>query len=166
MPPNPLRAMQEPRWRTATIVVTVIAALEFVALAGAGVALLGNPLASHLKAEAAAAARPRVRSTPPTPATKAKLSRSETSVMVLNGNGRAGAASTAADRVRGHGYLVGDVGNARRDTYRHSVVMYRPGYAAEGTRLAHDLHVAVVSPLDGMRPSQLMGSHLVLIVGT
>ena len=44
--------------------------------------------------------------------------------------------------------------------------MYRPGYAAEGARLGRDLHVRLVRPLDGMRPSQLMGSHLVLIVGT
>jgi LytR cell envelope-related transcriptional attenuator len=157
--------MHEPRWRTATIVVTVIAALEFVALAGAGVALIGNPLAKHYKVEAAAAARSRAHSTPQTPASKATLTRGATSVMVLNGNGRAGAAAAAAQRVRAHGYLLGQVGNAKADTYRRSVVMYRPGYAAEGTRLAHDLHVRIVSPLDGMRASQLSGSHLVLIVG-
>jgi LytR cell envelope-related transcriptional attenuator len=158
--------MHEPRWRTATIVVTVIAALEFVALAGAGVALIGNPLAKHYKVEAAAAAAAsHARSTPLAPASKARLTRGETSVMVLNGNGRAGAAAAAAQRVRAHGYLLGQVGNARSDTYRRSVVMYRPGYAAEGTRLAHDLHVRIVSPLDGMRASQLQGSHLVLVVG-
>ncbi len=43
--------------------------------------------------------------------------------------------------------------------------MFRPGYAAEGRRLAHDLHVGVARPLDGMRPSQLLGAHLVLILG-
>jgi hypothetical protein len=57
------------------------------------------------------------------------------------------------------------VGNAIRDTYQRSIVMYRRGYAAEGTRLAQDLHVPIVSPLDGMRPAQLVGSQLVLIVG-
>jgi hypothetical protein len=85
--------------------------------------------------------------------------------MVLNGNGRAGAAATAADRVHAHGYLLGDVGNAPAIT-RHTVIMYRPGYAAEGWRLGRDLHVRLVRPLDGMRPRQLMGAHLVLIVGT
>jgi hypothetical protein len=45
------------------------------------------------------------------------------------------------------------------------VVMYRPGYAAEGARLARDMRVRVVRPLDGMRPSQLLGAHVVLIVG-
>ena len=38
------------------MLVTVVAAIEFVLLAAAGVALLGNPLAGHFKAEAAAAA--------------------------------------------------------------------------------------------------------------
>src|SRR2546421_8155502 len=55
---NPLRAMNDLKWRTATIAVTAIAALEFVALAGAGVAIFGNPLASHLGAGTAKAAAP------------------------------------------------------------------------------------------------------------
>jgi len=49
--------------------------------------------------------------------------------------------------------------------FSRTLVMYRRGYAAEGLRLAHDLHLRIVSPLDGMRPAQLMGAHLVLIVG-
>jgi hypothetical protein len=151
-------------WRKATIAVTVFAALEFVLLAGAGVALLGNPLAHRLKAEAAAAARPRVRTEPRTG--PPRISRAQTAVIVLNGNGRTGAAGTAADRVRQHGYLVASVGNASRSDYTRTLVMYRRGYAAEGTRLAHDLRVHLVTPLDGMRPGALMGAHLVLVVGT
>jgi hypothetical protein len=84
--------------------------------------------------------------------------------MVLNGGGVSGAAHLAADQVSAKGYLLGEIGNARGETPR-TLVMYRPGYEAEGRRLAHDLHVRVVRPLDGMRPSQLMGSHLVLIMG-
>jgi len=158
--------MQEPRWRTAAIVVTAIAALEFVALAGAGVALLGNPLARHLGTGSAEAARSRTHAATPHLTTHATLQRNETSVMVLNGNGQAGAAAAAAARIRSRGYLVGEVGNAAAQTYGHTVVMYRPGYATEGRRLAHDLQVRFASPLDGMRTSQLMGSHLVLVVGT
>ena len=67
--------------------------------------------------------------------------------------------------VRARGYLIGDVGDASRMDYSRALVMYRCGYAAERVRLAHDLHVHIVSPLDGMRPAQLMGAHLVLIVG-
>jgi hypothetical protein len=85
--------------------------------------------------------------------------------MVLNGNGQAGAAHAAAARVEAKGYLLGNVGNAPR-IMPHTIVMYRPGYAGEGRRLAHDLHVRLARPLDGMRPSQLLGAHLVLILGT
>jgi hypothetical protein len=158
--------MDDLRWRTATIVVTAIAALEFVALAGAAVALLGNPLADHFGTSAAKAAPARkpVR-TRPLP-TKTTLDRSDTVVMVLNGNGHTGAAATAAQRLRARGYLIGDVGNATRSDYTRTLVMYRPGYAAEAARLARDLHVRIAAPLDGMRPNQLMGAHLVLILGS
>jgi hypothetical protein len=155
----------EQSWRKATIVVTVVAALELVALAGLAMALIGNPLSRHLKAEAAAAAAPRVRTSPAVLPTKATLTRDQTAVIVLNGNGRAGAAADAADRVRARGYLVASVGNAPERSPR-TMVMYRRGYAAEGQRLAHDLHLKLVTPLDGMRTSQLLGAHLVLIIGT
>jgi LytR cell envelope-related transcriptional attenuator len=155
----------EQTWRKAAMAVTVFAALELVALAGLGMALLGNPLSHHLKAEAAAAAEPRVRTGPAALPTKTTLTRAETSVIVLNGNGRAGAASTAADRLSVRGYLIASTGNAPERSPR-TMVMYRRGYAAEGKRLARDLRVRLVTPLDGMRPSQLMGAHLVLIIGT
>ena len=151
-------------WRRATIAVSAVAAIELVVLAGIGMMLLGNPLASHFRASAAAAA-PRKRSAAPAPAKRATLERGETTVMVLIGNGQAGAAHAAADRVTARGYLLGNVGNAPSTT-PHSIVMYRAGYVAEGRRLGHDLHVRIVRPLDGMRTSQLMGAHLVLIVGT
>jgi hypothetical protein len=43
--------------------------------------------------------------------------------------------------------------------------MYKGGYRGEALRLARDLHVKVVGPLDGLRPSALMGGQLALIVG-
>ena len=152
-------------WRRATIAVSAVAAVELILLAGLAVALLGNPLARHLRESAAAAATPPKRAELPAPTAKATLERDETAVMVLNGNGRAGAAAAAADRVKSRGYLVGSVGNAEARSPR-SVVMYRPGYAAEGTRLARDLRIRVVRPLDGMSARQLLGAHLVLILGT
>lgn len=151
-------------WRRATIAVTAFAALELIVIAGIAMALLGNPLARHFRESAAAAGTPRKRAALPAPTKKAKLERSEISVMVLNGNGLAGAAQVAADKVGKRGYLVGNVGNATEQSPR-TLIMYRPGFAAEGTRLGRDLRVRVVRPLDGMRPSQLLGSHLVLILG-
>lgn len=151
-------------WRRATIAVSAVAALELLLLAVVAIVLFGNPLAQHLRASAAAAAAPPKRTPAPPAKTKTTLARNETSVMVLNGNGLAGAAQATADRVQARGYLLGNVGNAPELTPR-SLVMFRPGYAAEAQRLARDLHVRLVRPLDGMRPSQLLGAHLVLIIG-
>jgi hypothetical protein len=151
-------------WRRATIAVSAIAALELVALAAVLIAVLGNPLSRHLRETEATASTTPHRTTTTARPKKATLARTQTSVMVLNGGGRAGAAHATADRVSARGYLLGQIGNAQGFTPR-TMIMYRPGYAAEGSRLGRDLHVRLVRPLDGMRPSQLMGSHLVLIVG-
>jgi hypothetical protein len=151
-------------WRRATIAVSAIAAVELVALVAIAIAVFGNPLSSHLREAAAAASTPRVRAVQPRPAQKPELTRGETSVMVLNGGGVSGAAHAAADKVTAHGYLLGEVGNAAGVTPR-TLIMYRPGYEAEGRRLGKDLGIRLVRPLDGMHPGQLMGSHLVVILG-
>ena len=169
--PNSLRAMEHAHdldlirpWRRATIAVTAFAAVELIVIAGVAIALLGNPIAGHFRESAAAASTPSTRATAPAPAKRATLARGDVSVMVLNGNGLAGAAQTAADKVGAKGYLVGNVGNAPEASPR-TLIMYRPGYTAEGARLGRDLHVRVVRPLDGLHPAQLLGSHVVLILG-
>ena len=43
--------------------------------------------------------------------------------------------------------------------------MYRSGFAAEGKRIAKDLGIKVVGPLDGMKRSQLLGAHVAVIIG-
>jgi len=153
-----------PPWPRSTIAVSAIAALELMLLTIVAILLFGNPVLSHFTSSAASAATPPKRTAAPA-AKKELLPRNQISVMVLNGNGQAGAAHAAADRVQSHGYLLGNVGNAPTIT-PHSIVMFRPGFAGEGRRLARDLHVRIVRPLDGMRPSQLLGAHLVLILGT
>jgi LytR cell envelope-related transcriptional attenuator len=160
-------------WRTATVVVSAIAAIELVLLVGAGIALLGRHLAStHVQATAKAhhvtppvrrIAAPAVK---PEPIGKPTLSRAGTSVIVLNGNGRTGAATTEASVVRSRGYRVAKVGNAGRGDYATSVVMYRPGFRAEAARLAHDLGFARFAPLDGLKPAALAGSQLLVVVGS
>ena len=157
--------MEVERWRHVTIVVTFVATVEAVLLGAAGIALIGNPFAGAFKAgtaKAAAATHKAQKSLPTHP----ELPRNHVSVIVLNGNGRAGAAAAAARHVKARGYLIGTVGNAPRPNGGRSVVMYRPGYEVEARRFARDLRVRVVSPLDGMRTRQLMGSHLVLVLGT
>lgn len=98
------------------------------------------------------------------PPAVAQRPRSKTVVMVLNGNGRTGAAASAASRVSSRGYRIGEVTNAPQQVPR-SLVMYRPGFAGEGTRLGKDLGVRLVTPLDGMRVNALRGAHVVFILG-
>jgi hypothetical protein len=152
-------------WRRATIAVSAVAAVELLLLSIVGIALFGKPLLHYFESSAASAATPPKRAAAKPAPSKPMLPRSEVVVMVLNGNGQAGAAHAAADRVQAKGYLLGNVGNAPR-IMPHSLVMFRPGFAGEGRRLARDLHVRISRPLDGMRPSQLLGAHLVLILGT
>jgi hypothetical protein len=162
-------------WRVATLVASAIAAVELVALVLAGVALLAKPLARHMRATAETQAfkpvvkhKPRPHKAVIPPKRKEKpphLSRSQTEVLVLNGNGESGAAGAAASRLQNRGYTVGATANAKRTDYASSVVMYRTGFRPEGLRLAHDLGVRIVGPLDGMKTRDLQGARLVLILG-
>jgi hypothetical protein len=155
-------------WRATALIASAVAALELVALLVVGAVLLGKPLRHHVERRViqrqTAVTLPKAPKA--APAGKPKLARAETSVLILNGNGQAGAAGDEASRVRARGYVVGGVGNAHKQTYTRSVVMYRPGFRPEALRLARDVGVKVVGPLDGMRTSDLMGAHLALIVGS
>jgi hypothetical protein len=161
-------------WRTATLVASFVAAIELVLLVGAAVLLLAKPLAHAVQRHAEAAALAPAASTKKTTPTVAhkiakvppvKHTRSHTGVFVLNGNGRSGAASAEAAKLSGIGYRVPGKGNAKRQDYATTVVMYRRGWEAEGRRLARDLHVKIVGPLDGMSTSALHGAQLVVILG-
>lgn len=154
-------------WRRATLVAVGIAAVELAILLALALPTLGRQVAAEVQIAAkeqvlTPAARPApARKT----ATPALLPRIDTSVMVLNGNGVAGAAKTAGTRVHGLGYIVTGTGNASRNDYARTIVMYRPGRRAEGRRLARDLGAKVVGPLDGIRERDLMGAHVAVILG-
>jgi hypothetical protein len=155
-------------WRTATLVASGVAAIELVALVILGVVLLAKPVSDHVRqaAEAQVLAPVKVKKPHRAPVVGApRLTRGETSVIVLNGNGRAGAASTSADAVRRFGYTIGTVGNAPRSDFTRTLVMFRKGYQAEAARLAKDLDVKIVGPLDGLRTADMLGAHVALIVG-
>jgi LytR cell envelope-related transcriptional attenuator len=164
-------------WRTATIVASLIAAVELVLLVAGGALLLARPLSHVLtrhahaaavahtkkeKAKPAPAAKPHPK---PRPVARPTLARSKTPVAVLNGNGRNGAAASEASKLHHLGYPISSTANARRQDYATSVVLYRPGFAAEGKRLARDLGVKVVGPLDGITAAALHGGKLAVIVG-
>jgi hypothetical protein len=71
-----------------------------------------------------------------------------------------------ASQVEARGYSIGDVGNANRTDYTRSVVMYRPGHRGEALRLARDLRIRIVGPLDGMTVRELLGAHVAVVVGS
>lgn len=165
--PVPVDVLVRP-WRTATLVASAVAAIELVIILVAGVVLVGKPLTEKMHDTA----RDRTLGMPVAAPTKkpkigssvARLARSDTAVMVLNGNGVSGAAHQAASRVRARGYSIGEVGNANRTDYMRSVVMYRPGFRGEALRLARDLRIRIVGPLDGLKVRDLMGAHLAIVV--
>ena len=153
-------------WRTLAIVAGAVAAVELVVLLIAGIVLVAPALGRHVRHQATATALAPIAPVPKQPKPEQPtLTRGETSVLVLNGNGHAGAAGAEAARVRGLGYMVGGVGNAPKTSYGRSVVMYRPGFRPEAVRLAHDARIPIVTPLDGLRRSQLQGAHVALILG-
>lgn len=155
-------------WRTATLVASAVAALELVMLVALCVFLLAKPVSQHVQQAAEKKVFAPVQATPraATPIGRPKLSRAETSVIILNGNGRPGAAADGAASVRGLGYTIGTVGNAPRSDFTRTLVMFRPGYRPEAVRLAADLKLKIVGPLDGLRPRDMMGAHVALIVGS
>lgn len=148
-------------WRTIAVVAAGIAALELIALVVTATALVAKPMAKH--ARAAAAKRTLVQK-PKAPA-RPILARRLVTVTVLNGNGVSGAAAQTASRVRARGYKIRKVGNAPRSGYGRSVVMYRSGFRPEGLRLARDLGIGLVSPLDGLRSSNLAGAKIAVVIG-
>ena len=159
-------------WRTATLVASLVAAVELILLIVAAVLLLAKPLSHAMQRHAEAAAfAPAKKSAPAVVKPKhvapsiAHLSRTKTHVFVLNGNGRAGAAAAEAARLRARGYKVPGAGNAKRTDYATTVVMYKGAYRGEALRLAHDMHVKVVGPLDGIATRSLHGAQLVILLG-
>jgi hypothetical protein len=167
-------AQQLPRgfpWRAAALVTATIAAVELVALIAGGTALLARPVHHAApkpgRTTASAATRPvmhvpaaaKVPSLPLRP-------RSRVAVLVLNGNGVQGAAGSEAAHLHGLGYRIGGAQNAVRHDYARSMVMYAPGYGKEARRLSRDTGVRMVAPADGLTPSVLRASPLVLLLGS
>lgn len=164
-------------WRRATLVASLIAGVELVLLLVCGALLVARPITHALRHHAQQAAATSHKAATATPATRVQQAvkhaaatpklpaRSHTKVLVLNGNGRNGAAHTAAMQLQALGYRIAGATNAKRQDYATTLVMYAPGYRPEALRLAHDLHVNVVGPLDGLSPKALDGGQLAVVLG-
>jgi hypothetical protein len=160
--PHPSTSGTGHPWRTIAFVAAGVAALELLVLTIVGIAVLAKPMAKRAAAHQAQAATATKK---PAASKRPILSRGAVSVTVLNGNGVSGAAAAEASRVRARGYKIGVVGNAPRGGYGRTVVMYRMGLNREGSRLAHDLGIGIASPLDGLRPRDLHGAKLAVVIG-
>jgi LytR cell envelope-related transcriptional attenuator len=153
---TPVEAIVRP-WRTATLVAGGVAIVEAALVIALVVTLL-----SSADDGVAAAARARAAAKPHAPKT---LPRTKTRILILNGNGRTGAAAAEADVVRSLRYKVAGVGNAGRSDYGHSAVLYPTGREREAHRLARDLGIKLVGPLDGISPKKLRGATVAVILG-
>ena len=167
----------QPPWRNAAFIAATVATVELLILLIVGIWLFGKFFSDEVSKAtdpqkvATAAVERRLKDSGQLPSQKQAqqgpkvLPRDETSVLVLNGNGIGGAAAEAADEVRGQNYLIAATGNATRSDYPRSIVMFRPGFKTEAQRLARDLGLKRIGPLDGMRSRDLQGAHVALVVG-
>jgi hypothetical protein len=88
----------------------------------------------------------------------------KTPVMVLNANGVSGAAGAVAGKLNSYGYPTPVVTNARQRGVPPTI-MYAPGYGPAARALARKVgHILYVTPLDGVKPSELHGAKLVVYV--
>jgi hypothetical protein len=152
-------------WRTATVVVGALAAVELVALIAIGAVRLAPAHKPAAKTAPAAPAAARVAAVAPVP-THPLRARARTPVLVLNGNAKQGAASTEAVNLQTLGYVVTGAENAPRHDYARTMVMYVPGFLPEARRLARDMGARLVAPVDGLTPSRLKGSKIVVLLGS
>jgi hypothetical protein len=166
-------------WRAAAMIATAIAAVELFILLMIGFLVGAKAFSSHTETATVAAINKAVpgagaTSTPSKDASSAKaqkpkhtgpLPRGRTSVVVLNGNGIPGAAAVSADRAHSLHYVVTATGNAPSTDFAASVVMFRPGFKPAAQRLAKDMNVKRVTPLDGITKGDLQGAQIALIIG-
>ena len=139
-----------------------LAAVELLVLIGAGTIMLGHSISGS----STAATKPAASKAATKPVRPAILTRARTRVAVLNANGLTGAAAAEAQAVRARGYRIGNVGNAPEASQGPTIVMYRPGFAAEAKRLGRDAGINTVTALDGMKPANLGRAQLVIVLGS
>jgi apolipoprotein N-acyltransferase len=166
-------------WRVAAMVATGVAAVELFILLLIGFVLGAKAFSDKTETATIAAIKreaPQAAQTQPSEQKAADsqqqtkeepkvATRGHTSVVILNGNGIPGAAAVNADKAHSMHYLITATGNAPSTGFARSIVMFRPGFKPAAKRLAKDMGVKAVSPLDGVTKGDLQGAQLALIVG-
>jgi len=89
---------------------------------------------------------------------------SEVEVAVLNGTSVPGLAAKVGDDVKVNGFRLGTVTNSR-DQFDQTVVMYGPGQQRAGRKVAHDLGVKPLQPIDRQTERTAGDVDVVVIAG-
>ncbi len=142
-------------WRIATLVGCAIALATLAALV-----LTHGPGQTRPVSDTGRVPKSRP-ATPPVPLRP----RSHLTVLVLNGNGVSGAAGSEATAILAHGYGHAVPTDAPNPDYPRSVVLYRPGWDREATRLGKDLGIPTVATLDGRVAPEYAHVPLLVILG-
>jgi hypothetical protein len=85
-------------------------------------------------------------------------------VAVLNGTSVPGLAGKVGDDVRVNGFKLGTISNSRT-RFDQTVVMYEPHQRRAARRVAHDLGVKPVQPIDRQTERVAGGADVVVIAG-
>jgi apolipoprotein N-acyltransferase len=166
-------------WRAAAMIATGVAAVELFLLLLIGFVLGAKAFSDKTETATIAAIKREVPQAAQTqtsneqkPAEAAQkkeepkvLPRGRTSVVILNGNGIPGAAAVNADKAQSLHYIITATGNAPSTDFARSMVMFRPGFKGAAQRLAKDMGIKAVTPLDGITKGDLQGAQLALIIG-
>jgi len=167
-------------WRIAAMVATGIAAVELFILLLIGFLVGAKAFSDKTETATIAAIKREVPQSAQTQSSEQKpadasqkkkekvpkvLPRGRTSVVILNGNGIPGAAAVNADKAHSFHYVITATGNAPSTGFARSMVMFLPGFKPAAQRLAKDMGVKAVTPLDGITKGDLQGAQLALIIG-
>jgi hypothetical protein len=88
----------------------------------------------------------------------------DVSVAVLNGTSVPGLAAKVSDDVQVNGYKLATVTNSRTQ-FDQTVVSYEPGQRREAQKVAHDLGVRPVQPIDRQTQQVSGDADVVVIAG-
>lgn len=94
----------------------------------------------------------------------AKIKPAEIEVSVLNGTSVPGLAATFGDKVEGKGFSLGAVTNSS-SSFEESVVMFKAGHKPEARKVAKQLAIAKVQPMNGEIQSVSAGADVAVVVG-
>lgn len=94
----------------------------------------------------------------------AKVKPGEIEVTVLNGTSVVGLAAVFGDKVEGKGFELGAVTNSS-SSFEESVVMFTPGHKMEARKVAKQMRISKLQPMNGEIESVSAGADVALVVG-